>query len=206
MSRVTRQARSSRSSSSSLAGGRRSKSSLATMTWQVEQAICPFAAPSSGWPSRLRQVEQVGAGRRLDLMVERSVGLQKPHLDHAGSTLCCVAPLRRSGGRRDGQLLLAGIAAEAEADRRARLAVGQADRAQHMARPARAAGAGRAQREGDVAHVGDQPRTVEAVAADVEIAVIALVGAAVDRPSWSECCERNLHNLSTCSASASRPL
>ncbi len=46
--RVAKAARSSRSSSSSLAGGKRLKSSGSTMTWHVEQAITPSHAPSRG--------------------------------------------------------------------------------------------------------------------------------------------------------------
>ena len=83
--------------------------------------------------------------------------LRKPHLESRGE------PLLGAGGRVDAaagvdQLFLVGVAAEAEADRRARLAVGEAERAQHMARASRSAGAGRPERESDVAQVGDQPR------------------------------------------------
>ena len=144
------------------------------MTWQVEQAICPSQAPSSGWPSRWARSSRLVPAGRLDLLVERAVGLQEPHLGSCRKLRLLMRRLVDPAAGRS-QLLLAGIAAEAQADRRARLAIAEADRAQHMAWPARTAGAGRPERKGDVAHVGDQPRAIEAVAADVEIAAIAMV-------------------------------
>src|SRR5688500_7134345 len=65
-----------------------------------------------------------------------------------------------------------------------------------MARSARSAGAGGAQRESNVAHIRDQPRSVEPVAAEIEVAVITMIDAAVDYPTLSECCERKLEQLS----------
>src|SRR5688572_18212330 len=55
-----------------------------------------------------------------------------------------------------------------------------------MARPPGPACAGTAKAEGDIAEVGDQPCAVEVLAANVEVAVIATLAAAVDRPAWSE--------------------
>src|SRR4051812_13994651 len=52
-----------------------------------------------------------------------------------------------------------------------------------MAGPARSAGAGGAGGEGYTADIRDQPCRVQALGADIEIAVIAFVGAAVDRPA-----------------------
>src|SRR5262245_49353743 len=89
-----------------------------------------------------------------------------------------------------GQFLLAGITAEAEADGRAGLAVAKADGAEHMAWASRTAGTGRAQGEGDVAHVGDNAGTIQPVAAEVEVAVITIDQAAVDNPALSERCKR----------------
>src|SRR5438309_5645866 len=85
-----------------------------------------------------------------------------------------------------GQFLDLSVAAEAETDRRARLAIIEVERAQHMAGPTRPAGAGGAERKCDPTEIGEQPRRVDAVAADVEIAVIAALGAAVDRPAGPE--------------------
>src|SRR3982750_2890519 len=85
------------------------------------------------------------------------------------------------------QFLQGRVAPEAQADRGARLAVIEPERPKHMARPARPAGAGAPQREGDSAKVGEQPRGVHAVASDVEVAVIALARAAVHRPALAEC-------------------
>ena len=151
------------------------------MTWQVEQAITPSHAPSSGCLRRPGDVEQPLAGFGLDFAVERAVGLVEAHQGHAANCSCARAALSMRA-KRVAQLVLAGVAAEAEPDRGARLAVAEAERAQHVARPARAAGAGGAERESDVAQVAEQARGVEAVAADVEIAVVALLGAAVERP------------------------
>src|SRR5207302_6870425 len=53
-------------------------------------------------------------------------------------------------------------------------------------RPSGTAGAGAPQRESHAAQIGEQARRVHPVAADVEIAVIALAGAAVDRPAGPE--------------------
>src|SRR3954452_7552212 len=85
-----------------------------------------------------------------------------------------------------GQFLHLGVAAEAEADRRARLAVIEAECAQYVARPARAAGASGAQRKSDPAQVGEQARGIHTVAADVEIPLVAALNTAVDRPARAE--------------------
>ncbi len=55
-----------------------------------------------------------------------------------------------------------------------------------MAGPSRSAGAGRAERESYVAQIGDQPRAISPVAADVEVPVITAVKAAVDGPFGTE--------------------
>ena len=55
-----------------------------------------------------------------------------------------------------------------------------------MARPARAAGACGTERESDVAQVREQARGIDAVAADVEIALVSAFRAAVDRPIAAE--------------------
>src|SRR4051812_40586961 len=88
------------------------------------------------------------------------------------------------------QFLHLGIAAEAEADRRTCFAVVEPERAQHMARPTRAAGAGGTQRESDSAQIGKQASGIHVIAADVEIAVIAALRAAVDRPGRAERLQR----------------
>ncbi len=64
-----------------------------------------------------------------------------------------------------------------------------------MARPSRPAGTGRTGRKGDVAQIGHQPRDVEPLAADVEIAVIALVARAVERPVAIEMPQRRTEQL-----------
>src|SRR5262245_64043520 len=91
-----------------------------------------------------------------------------------------------------GKLLFAGIAAEAEADRRARLAIRQPNRAQHMRGATRTTGASRPQRKGDVAHVGNQSRGIQYFTAKVQIAMVATRQIAVNNPALPECCKRNL--------------
>ena len=119
--RVTCQARSSRSSSSSLAGGSRRNP-------PVDDHMAGRAGhlPLAGALERLARApgrrRADGARGRLDLLVEAPVGLQEPHLGHAGST-CWARAASSIRRQRRGQLFLAGVAAEAEADRGARLAV-----------------------------------------------------------------------------------
>ena len=45
----------------------------------------PFARPFERLAFGLGEIEQIGACRCIDLMVERAISLQKPNLDHAGS-------------------------------------------------------------------------------------------------------------------------
>src|SRR4051812_45661186 len=89
-----------------------------------------------------------------------------------------------------GQFLHLGIAAEAQADRRARLAVVESERAQHVARAARATGAGGTQRESDTAQIGKEPRSINVITADVEIALVPALHIAVDRPGRAERLQR----------------
>src|SRR5947209_12480974 len=91
---------------------------------------------------------------------------------------------------RVGELLQLCIAAETEPDRGARFAIIETQRAQHMTRPPRAAGAGRTERKRNVPKVREQPRGVDAVAADVEIALVAALNATVDGPVRPECLHR----------------
>src|SRR5262245_43937115 len=51
-----------------------------------------------------------------------------------------------------------------------------------MARPPRSAGAGGSGGKGDFANLGDQPRGVDALAPEIEVAVITGVGRAVQSP------------------------
>src|SRR5438067_193884 len=88
------------------------------------------------------------------------------------------------------QFLHLGVAAEAQADRRARLAVVESESAQHVARPPRTARAGGTQRERDAAKVGEQARGVHTIAADVEIALIPALHIAVDRPGRAKRLQR----------------
>ena len=81
--------------------------------------------------------------------------------------------------------------AKAQADRGTGFRIRQADRTQDMAGAARAAGAGAAEAEGDVPQLGEQTRGVETVAAEVEVAVIALLGAAIDGPARAQGLERH---------------
>src|SRR5256885_551086 len=83
---------------------------------------------------------------------------------------------------RVGQLVHFGVAAEAQADRRARLAVVEPESAQHVTWPARTAGAGGTQRESDSAQIGEQASGIHAIAADVEIALVPALHIAVDCP------------------------
>src|SRR5438094_5395479 len=88
------------------------------------------------------------------------------------------------------QFLLCGVAAEAEANRRARLAIVESKRAQHVARPPRTARAGAPQRERNSAQIGEQSRGVDTVAANVEVALVAALDAAVDDPVRTERLDR----------------
>src|SRR4051794_33525989 len=103
--------------------------------------------------------------------------------------------MRRNPVTGVGEVLLGRVAAEAESDRRTRLTIIETQRAQHVARPPRAARAGRPERKGDVAQVGDQACSVEPFAADVEVAVETMRGAAVDRPARSKRMNRRLPQL-----------
>ena len=158
------------------AGGKRSKSALATMTWQVEQAIAPRSflkrlalawARSSNW-----------CRGRLDLAIEGSVGLEEAHAGHAGSIRCSARGLADAAAGRC-QFLLAGVAAEAEADRRARLTlVKPSARSTWLGRPEPDAQAEPS--EGDVADVGDQPRGIEAVAPQLRLPHSGVERAAIE--------------------------
>src|SRR5436305_12587552 len=88
------------------------------------------------------------------------------------------------------QILHLRVAAETQADRRARLAIIEPERAQHMAGAARAARAGGTQRECYAAKVGEQARGIDAIAADVEIALVPAIHIAVDRPGRAERLQR----------------
>ena len=115
----------------------------------------------------LRQIEQDGARRGLDLAVELAIGAEEADAASCDHPLVARGIADAAAGR--GQFLFARVAPEAQADRAARLAVAQPERAQHVAWPPRPRGAGRAERESDVAQVGDQPRAVEAVAAQLRL-------------------------------------
>src|SRR4051794_36190800 len=71
-------------------------------------------------------------------------GVRPPRKNAPGSRVePPLGPCHRGNAlARVDQLLLRGVAAEAEADRRAALRIAEAERAKHMAWPARAAGAG----------------------------------------------------------------
>src|SRR5579884_3967735 len=84
------------------------------------------------------------------------------------------------------QLVLPGIAAEAEADRRTRFTIIKAKGAKHMTRSPGTACAGASERKGDVPQVSNKPRCVNALPADVQIAVVAVRSAAVDDPAGPE--------------------
>ena len=56
------------SSSSSLAGGSLANQSRPTITWQVEQAICPSQVPSSGIPAAWQPLLLYGAAS-FDLLL-----------------------------------------------------------------------------------------------------------------------------------------
>src|SRR3546814_11272250 len=71
----------------------------------------------------------------------------------------------------------------AKADARSRLGVTQTDRAEHMAGAPRSARAGRARGESDVAQIGEEAVHVQPIAAEVEIAVVARGGGAVEGPA-----------------------
>src|SRR5512138_3234273 len=88
------------------------------------------------------------------------------------------------------KLLPRRIAHKAEADRRARLRIAEAQRTEHVARPARAAGAGRPQREGNVAQIRHHPGAVHAGSTDVEVAVVAVPRVAVDDPAGAKRLDR----------------
>src|SRR5881394_3652989 len=55
-----------------------------------------------------------------------------------------------------------------------------------MARPSGTAGAGTPERKGDAAEVGEKPRRIHPVAANIEVAIIAMGRAAVHRPALAE--------------------
>src|SRR5947209_9264559 len=93
------------------------------------------------------------------------------------------------------QLLLRRVAAETEADRRPRLTVVKPECTQYVTGPAGAAGAGAAERKGDVAQVGDQSRRINAFAADIQIAVISVGRTAVHDPARAQCMDRGFPQL-----------
>ena len=76
--------------------------------------------------------------------------------------------------------------AEAEADAGPALPVGEAEGGEHVAGPAGPAGAGRAGGESNLADFGDQAGGIGPFGTDVEIAVVAPVGGAVERPIGAE--------------------
>src|SRR5689334_1047850 len=104
------------------------------------------------------------------------------------------------------QLGLGRVAPEAEADGGACLAIIQAQRPKHVAGPARTAGAGRAERESDVAQIGDQARCIYPFAPNVEVAGIAMLDAAVDDPAGSQRVDRRLPQPLDMIVIASAPL
>src|SRR5258708_18664796 len=59
-----------------------------------------------------------------------------------------------------------------------------------MARPPRATGAGAAQRKRNIAQVRNEPRRIDPVAANVEVAMVTVCSATVDDPTVPErlCC------------------
>src|SRR6185437_16383266 len=91
--------------------------------------------------------------------------------------------------------MLGRVTAKAEADRRARLPIVETERTKHVARPSRAARAGATQRKGDIAQVGNKPRRINAFPADVEISMVAAIGAAIDYPARSKCVDCGLPQL-----------
>ena len=113
---------------------------------------------------------------------------------HASSFSCAsaAAAIRLAG---IGQLLLLSIPAEAKPDRGARLAIIKPERAKHMAGPARSAGAGRTERKGDIAKVGNKPCSINAFAPDVKISWITVGSTSVDRPTWPERIDRSRPQL-----------
>src|SRR3546814_6190064 len=103
--------------------------------------------------------------------------IRRPPRSTRTDTLFPYTTLFRSRG---GQLVLGRGAAEAKADARSRLGVTQTDRAEHMAGAPRSARAGRARGESDVAQIGEEAVHVQPIAAEVEIAVVARGGGAVE--------------------------
>src|SRR3546814_1764724 len=108
--------------------------------------------------------------------------LRRPPRSTRTDTLVPYTTLFRSGDR-GGQLVLGRGAAEAKADARSRLGVTQTDRAEHMAGAPRSARAGRARGESDVAQIGEEAVHVQPIAAEVELAVVARGGGAVEGPA-----------------------
>src|SRR4051812_25117536 len=135
--------------------------------------------------ARPRRRRAAAAPPRLPLPCRESRRCGKNAPKSRDEMLLCLR-CRGDQAARLGQILLGRVAAKAEPDRRSRLAIVEAERAKHMARPARAAGAGAAEGKGDASKVGEQPSRVDSVAPDVEIAVITVRGAAVDRPARSQ--------------------
>src|SRR4051794_22428562 len=64
-----------------------------------------------------------------------------------------------------------------------------------MTGPARAAGARRPKREGDIAQVGDQPRSIKALSAEIEISRVAMRRTAIDGPAIPERSNRRVPEL-----------
>src|SRR5947208_104516 len=82
-------------------------------------------------------------------------------------------------------VLLRRVTAEADPDGRTRFAIVQTERSEYVARPPRAASAGRTERESDIAQVREEACRIDSFASDVEVAEIAMRDAAIDRPARS---------------------
>ena len=137
------------------------------MTWQVEQAITPSHAPSSGWPAA-----QATSSRRWP-------GVASTSLSSVPSALwkrtrsrrkALLAPCRRVDPAAGcDQLVLGRVAAEAEADRRAGLAIVRPSaRSTWLGRPEPLAQA-TAERKSDIAQLGDQAERLETFAAQLRL-------------------------------------
>src|SRR3954447_6855398 len=137
----------------------------------------PRAAPAP--PRRHRAA---AAPPRLPLPCRESRRCGKNAPMSRDEMLLCLR-CRGDQAARLGQILLGRVAAKAEPDRRSRLAIVEAERPKHMAPPARAAGASTAERESAPSKGGEQPSRIHSVTPDVEIAVVTVRGAAVDRPA-----------------------
>ena len=170
--RVAKAARSSRSSSSSLAGGKRLKSSGSTMTWHVEQAITPHT-PLREARAQPRRCRAAFGPPRPQLPCECSVSLKKTYAKSRVQFLLgprvlgnCVASLN--------DFLLGGISPETQSNRRACLPIIETKRFEHVARPPRSACTSRTKGKGNVPQIGNKPRSIKTFSSNIEIAWIAV--------------------------------